>query len=1126
VEFRVLGDLEVRHNGETLPLGAHQQRAVLAILVLHAGEVVSADRLIDELWGDEPPPRAAKTVQVYVSRLRKVLTTVNGQIDDPIVTRDHGYVLRIDPEQVDASVFERLLDEGRRACTEREFEAAATVLRNALGLWRGSPLADFTFDAFAANEIARLEELRLEALETRIDADLALGRHVAVVAELEALTAEHPLRERLRAQRMLALYRSGREPEALALYRETRTALVDELGMEPSPALRELHEAILRQDPALKAPAPASRRLPVTAPTRATGGGEPPGRAPCSSSSAQLRRSSRCSPSAAGRARRWRRTRWPKSIRRATRSCNAVVQQITVGARPGDIAAGAGGVWVANLDDSSVSHIDPKSATLKRNLSIAGARVDALAATSGAVWTMDYARATATKIDAGFGDAVRMVHVGVPAALGAAIPSPIAVGGGWVWAATGRSSVARINERSGRIDMKVAVGNEPAAIAVGAGAAWVADDLDNTVSRIDAAGVVTATTTVGNGASGVAIGDGAVWVANTLDNTVTRIDAANGATKAVIQVGAGPRGVAVGAGSVWVADSRGASVSRIDPRTNRVQTIAVGGSPEGVAVAAGRVWVTVQAGSPSPSKPLAGGTLRVVQQKDFGSTDPALLSSYGPQAAQLGYAICAKLLNYPDRSAPRGTRLVPEVAAALPRISRDGRTYTFAIRPGFRFSPPSSGPVTARAFRRAIERMLSPAMPSGYSPDLADIVGLGAYRAGRTKHIAGVTATASTLTIRLTHRAPDLPARLAMPQLCAVPPDTPIRTGGVENIPSAGPYYITSHTPNAELVLRRNPNYHGSRPRRFDEIVYQFGATPAQAAALVEADRADYANAAFGFGYLNPVPTANDARLERDYGTHSLAARAGRQRYFVNRTPALQHLMLNARRPLFASARMRQAANFAVDRAALARNAGSGFSGLPTDQYLPNSMPGFRDADIYPLGGPDVARARRLAKGAHRRRAVMYTCKSPACLQLAETVKGNLRAIDIAVDIKEIPAASIFDREGTPGEPYDIAWFGWVADYADPSTFIDAPFTGLPVSLHGPDAHDDRPRVTAAAKLTGPQRLRAYGQLDIDLATHAAPAIAFADLTARDFFSSHIGCQAFQPFYGMDLAALCRRGAR
>ena len=167
-------------------------------------------------------------------------------------------MLRVDPGQVDVRAFERLLDRGRDAFGDHEFDAAATVLRQALALWRGAPLADFTFDAFAAADIARLQELRLEALEIRIDADLALGRHAALVAELEALTTEHPLRERLRAARMLALYRCGREPEALELYRDTRRTLVDELGMEPSPALRELHEAILRQDPALEAPPAAT----------------------------------------------------------------------------------------------------------------------------------------------------------------------------------------------------------------------------------------------------------------------------------------------------------------------------------------------------------------------------------------------------------------------------------------------------------------------------------------------------------------------------------------------------------------------------------------------------------------------------------------------------------------------------------------------------------------------------------------------------------------------------------------------------------------------------------------------------------------------------------------------------
>jgi DNA-binding SARP family transcriptional activator len=208
VEFRVLGDLEAVEDGQALALGPHQQRAVLAVLVVSAGEVVSSDRLVEAVWGERPPASAAKTVQVYISRLRK---TLNGaQPDAPasdglIVTAGRGYVLRVDPDRVDVRVFERLLDRGREAFAEGDFDTAATVLRQALGLWRGGPLADFTFDAFAAPEIARLEELRLEALEIRIDADLALGRHAALVGELEALTSEHPLRERLRAARMLAL---------------------------------------------------------------------------------------------------------------------------------------------------------------------------------------------------------------------------------------------------------------------------------------------------------------------------------------------------------------------------------------------------------------------------------------------------------------------------------------------------------------------------------------------------------------------------------------------------------------------------------------------------------------------------------------------------------------------------------------------------------------------------------------------------------------------------------------------------------------------------------------------------------------------------------------------------------
>ena len=408
----------------------------------------------------------------------------------------------------------------------------------------------------------------------------------------------------------------------------------------------------------------------------------------------------------------------------------------------------------------------------------------------------------------------------------------------------------------------------------------------------------------------------------------------------------------------------------------------------------------------------------------------------------------------------------------------------------------------------------------------------------------------------MTQRA--LPARLAIPSLCPVPPDTPISAKGIDGIPSAGPYYIAFHAPNRELVLRRNPFYHGSRPRLSAEIDYRFGSGPEANSALVESGRADYANATIGDQHFaSSVSAATKARLAQRYGLGGPAARAGHQRYFSNRTITLQYLLLNSRRPLFATARMRRAVNFAVDRRALAATAGQGFSGLPTDQYLPTGMPGFHDAEIYPLGGPNLARARQLA-GNGRHHAVMYTCNRPACTRVAEIVKADLHRIGIDVEIKQFALLPMFMHEFTRGARFDIGWYGWSLDFADPSDFLGPPFAGsdvdfpgsdaqryrtrmaadsrlsgearlraygqLDIDFPGADAQHYKARLAAASRLTGEARLRAYGQLDIAIARHAAPVVAFADITADDFFSARIGCQVFQPIYGMDLGALCRRG--
>jgi DNA-binding SARP family transcriptional activator len=241
MEFRLLGPLEVVEGDRSLALGGHKQRSLLAVLLLHANEVVSSERLIDDLWGEAPPATVAKSIQVYVSGLRKQLG------ERRLVTRTPGYVLRVDPSELDAARFERLIAEARSADPGR----AAEKLREALALWRAPPLADLAYEPFAQAEIARLEELHLGAVEQRIDADLATGRHADVVAELEALIGRHPLRESLRGQLMLALYRSGRQAEALETYQAARSALIEELGIEPSRRIRELHQAILVQDPSL-----------------------------------------------------------------------------------------------------------------------------------------------------------------------------------------------------------------------------------------------------------------------------------------------------------------------------------------------------------------------------------------------------------------------------------------------------------------------------------------------------------------------------------------------------------------------------------------------------------------------------------------------------------------------------------------------------------------------------------------------------------------------------------------------------------------------------------------------------------------------------------------------------------
>ena len=269
LDFRILGPLEVLRDAQPLALGGPKARATLAILLLDANRVVSVERLADDLYAGAPPVTAVTQVQRQVSELRKVLGA------DAIETRTPGYVVRTDAEQLDLHRFEGLAQDAAAALERGEAEAAAPLYRRALDLWRGAPLADLAYEPFAQSAIARLEELRLTLLEDTFEAELRLGRHAQLLGELEALVWDHPLRERLRGQLMLALYRSGRQAEALELYRTTRRTLADEFGLEPTKLLQDLQHAMLTQDPSLDVAAPPSRPEPERTLLVAVGHGRP-----------------------------------------------------------------------------------------------------------------------------------------------------------------------------------------------------------------------------------------------------------------------------------------------------------------------------------------------------------------------------------------------------------------------------------------------------------------------------------------------------------------------------------------------------------------------------------------------------------------------------------------------------------------------------------------------------------------------------------------------------------------------------------------------------------------------------------------------------------------------------------
>jgi YVTN family beta-propeller protein len=794
---------------------------------------------------------------------------------------------------------------------------------------------------------------------------------------------------------------------------------------------------------------------------------------------------------------------------------NRVTTAVSVGTNPGPLAfePRSRSVWVGNLDDRSVTRIDVRPVKRGRTIAVPQ-RPEDLAAGGGAVWVAGAPRTkpyvTAHRIDARFDTRGAPVHVeSLPG-----YSASVSLAGRTLWVAPSAGRLTRVKAASGEArGPPIDAGPEPSTIAAGGGAVWAGDAAGaGVVSRVDAhTGAIVATPVAGSPA-GIALGAGAVWVTLALEDAVARLDPETGAVRSTSAVGQGPSGIAVGAGGVWVANSDDRTVSRLDPRSGRVtDTIPVGASPQDVVVADGRVWVSVRPRAPSEAAP--GGTIRIeTPQKKIASVDPAL-AYYDSLEVAIVRATCAKLLDYP------GARPAPDLAEAMPRRSDGGRTYTFAIRRGFRFSPPSGEPVTARSMKYTIERSLDPRVksPSPAAALVGELVGGSAYAQGRAPHISGVRASGNKLTLRLVSRP--------RPSSSESPCGPSVRCRRARRATLRG----SARFPRRPLLHREQRAGRGGRAASQPELrrlpQSPGGRAADQAGRQPEEDRR--------------ADPSRDRRLHVDQrGPMARAAAPGalwtRRRGRRGGRPALRreangtvdYIAFNTSRPPFSSARLRRAVNYALDRRALAREGlFTGLPAQPTDQYLPPTLPGYRDARIYPQT-PDLARARRLA-GARRRSVVLYQAGFPSHVRFAEIVKVNLRAIGMDVEVKNL-GDSHFARIARRDEPFDMAVIGWLSDYPDPVDVLNQ-LDGRTIREDGNinAAYFDDPaynrRLDAAKGLPAPARELALGTLDVDVARRAAPWAAVANDRAHHFFSARVGCQRYDALSGVELASLCIR---
>jgi ABC-type transport system substrate-binding protein/streptogramin lyase len=849
------------------------------------------------------------------------------------------------------------------------------------------------------------------------------------------------MRERLRGQMMVALYRSGRQADALETYRAGRALLVEELAVEPGPELRKLQLAILKQDTALVFPAPAVGGPAEMLPTRPDDAalGEP--------------RAAQDEPSPAGVAGRRRRGgRWAVLVAGVgatagvlalaplvnpehahgqvhgnvlaliSPASGALLATVPMRAQPTSVAAGSGSVWVAETAAGLIARVDPGRRAVVAAIPV-GTDPSRVIAAGGQVWVLDPADRTLTRIDPQTNTVAQIIAIDGQ-------PSDVLLSAGSLWVATRGGTVLRIEPGTGRTENRFRTGGDPASLAAAGGAIWVATDESGTIERINPqTGAVTSSIRVGDAPADLSAGAAGLWVLDPLDATVSRVDPRRAAVVATVPLGGAPVAVAQSGGSVWIADADG-TLLRLVPGRGAVTRFRPGGRLSALTAAGGSLWAAVGPAGPSHR----GGTLTSISSyAAIDTIDPAASTSPNVSPPQLFGLTSDGLVTLNHAAGEAGTRLVPDLAMSLPVPASGGRTYTFRMRPWIRYS--TGALVKPSDVTHSFERLFQ--LRSSGAAYYQTIVGAAAcQQAPRNCDLShGIAADnrRGTVTFHLTRPDPDFLYKLTLAYADVLPASVAGRQAQAP-LPATGPYMITRYNPGRELILVRNPRFRewsaAAQPGGYpDRIMIRLDLSAPQGAAAAARGTADF------------MPNLGQIPADASY----FLRHRGQLR--INPQMITGFLFLNVHVPPFNQLRVRQAVNLALDRRKVVNGYGGPLAAQPTCQILPPGLPGYRRYCPYTRDpatngrwhGPDLARARRLvaASGTTGMKVTVWDTPTPqANLTEARDTVAALRQLGYRASLRLLPDSTYFTYTNDSRNHAQVIDAGWGADYPSADDFI------------------------------------------------------------------------------------------